>query len=56
MRKTLVAMLFMLTACAGAGEEAVKIPAPALDPPVAATGLKTAVLAGGCFCRASINI
>ena len=50
MRKTLVAsLLLLLTACAGAGEEAVKIPPPALDPPANAAGLKTAVVAGGCF-------
>ena len=49
MRKTLLALLMMLTACAGAGEQAVKIPAPALDPAASTPGLKTAVLAGGCF-------
>jgi len=40
-----------LAAC-GAGsaaESAVKIPAPAVDPPVAVAGTQTAVLAGGCF-------
>jgi methionine-S-sulfoxide reductase len=49
MRKTLLAMLLLLTACAGARDEAVQVPAPALDPPAAGEGLKTAVLAGGCF-------
>jgi methionine-S-sulfoxide reductase len=50
MRKTFVAsLLLFLTACAGAGEEPVKIPPPALDPPASSQGLKTAVLAGGCF-------
>jgi methionine-S-sulfoxide reductase len=49
MRQTSIALLLFLTACAGASEEAVKIPPPALDPPVASQGLKTAVLAGGCF-------
>lgn len=49
MRKTLATILLMLTACAGAGEEAVKVPAPALDPAASTTGLSTAVLAGGCF-------
>jgi len=48
MRKTLLAFLLVLTGCAGA-EEAVKIPAPTLDPPVSTQGLRTAVLAGGCF-------
>jgi peptide-methionine (S)-S-oxide reductase len=32
-----------------AGEPAVLVPAPALDQPLAAGGLQTAVLAGGCF-------
>jgi len=49
MRKTLLTFVLMLAACAGAGEEAVKIPAPVLDPPASSQGLKTAVLAGGCF-------
>src|SRR6188768_3004683 len=49
MRKTLATILLMLTACAGAGEEAVKVPAPAMDPPASRQGLSTAVLAGGCF-------
>jgi methionine-S-sulfoxide reductase len=49
MRKSLLAFLLLLTACAGASEQAVKIPAPVLDPPAASPGLKTAVLAGGCF-------
>ena len=49
MRNALVAFLLMLAGCAGAGEPAVKVPAPALDPPASATGLETAVLAGGCF-------
>jgi methionine-S-sulfoxide reductase len=50
MRKTLAAILLMLTtACAGAGEEAVKVPAAALDPAAPSQGLRTAVLAGGCF-------
>jgi methionine-S-sulfoxide reductase len=49
MRKTLLTFVLMLAACAGAGEEAVKVPAPVLDPPASSQGLKTAVLAGGCF-------
>jgi len=49
MRKILLALLLSLTACAGAGEQAVKIPPPALDPAANGEGLKTAVLAGGCF-------
>jgi methionine-S-sulfoxide reductase len=49
MRKTLATILLMLTACAGAGEDAVKVPAPLLDPVASTRGLSTAVLAGGCF-------
>src|SRR3982751_4478046 len=50
MRQTLAAfLLLMVTACAGAGEEAVKVPAPAVDPAGTSQGLATAVLAGGCF-------
>lgn len=49
MRKILgLAAALMLAACASAGEEAVKIPAPALDQAPRA-GLRTAVVAGGCF-------
>jgi methionine-S-sulfoxide reductase len=49
MRKTLATFLLMLTtACAGGSEEAVKVPAPAMDP-ASTQGLSTAVLAGGCF-------
>jgi peptide-methionine (S)-S-oxide reductase len=33
----------------GAAEEAVTLPAPALDPPDSSGALQTAVLAGGCF-------
>jgi methionine-S-sulfoxide reductase len=50
MRKKLfsITLAFMaLAACAG--EDAVRLPPPALDPPAAAQGTKTAVLAGGCF-------
>jgi methionine-S-sulfoxide reductase len=49
MRKTLLASLLILAGCAGAGEQAVKVPLPALDPPASTQGLKTAVVAGGCF-------
>jgi peptide-methionine (S)-S-oxide reductase len=38
-----------LSANAPAAEEAVKIPAPAFDQPVAKGPLQTAVIAGGCF-------
>jgi peptide-methionine (S)-S-oxide reductase len=34
---------------AGAAEQALKLPAPAVDPPPAAGGMQTAVFAGGCF-------
>src|SRR5688500_17883815 len=44
-----LAALLLITAFAGAAEEAVKIPAPAMDEPAAAGKLQTAVLAGGCF-------
>jgi methionine-S-sulfoxide reductase len=44
-----LAALLLITACAGAAEEAVKIPAPALDEPAAPGKLQTAVVAGGCF-------
>jgi peptide-methionine (S)-S-oxide reductase len=43
-----LAMSSVLTAPASAAEEAVIIPAPAMDMP-AATGIQTAVIAGGCF-------
>jgi methionine-S-sulfoxide reductase len=45
---TLSAML-ALSACASAAEDAVKIPAPAVDQVVPASGLRKAVVAGGCF-------
>jgi methionine-S-sulfoxide reductase len=44
-----LAALLLITACADAAEEAVKIPAPALDEPAASGNLQTAVVAGGCF-------
>lgn len=43
-----LAMSSILTMPASAAEEAVIIPAPAMDMP-AATGIQTAVIAGGCF-------
>jgi methionine-S-sulfoxide reductase len=50
MLKTLVvAASLALCACASASEEAVRIPAPALDQSPAAPGTRTAVIAGGCF-------
>jgi methionine-S-sulfoxide reductase len=50
MLKALVlAASLALSACASASEEAVKIPAPALDQAAAPAGLRTAVVAGGCF-------
>src|SRR5687767_3225075 len=49
--RAVFAALFTLavSACASGAEEAVKVPAPALDQPAAAGALQTAVLAGGCF-------
>src|SRR5688572_4594118 len=50
MRKSLFAfalLTFTLVACGA--EEAVKIAPPALDPPAKSQGLRTAVVAGGCF-------
>src|SRR3954465_9479764 len=50
MRKSLfaIALIFMaLGACAREG--AVPVPPPALDPAPSGSGLKTAVIAGGCF-------
>ena len=38
-----------LTACASAAEDAVTIPAPAVDQAPASAGLRKAVVAGGCF-------
>jgi len=50
MRKSLISITLTFMALAAcAREEAVPLPPPALDPPVSAQGLKTAVLAGGCF-------
>src|SRR5262245_35497325 len=50
MFKTLViAASLALCACASAAEDAVKIPAPALEQSPAPAGLRTAVVAGGCF-------
>jgi methionine-S-sulfoxide reductase len=45
----LAAMAALLGVPAHAAEDAVKIPAPALDQPVMAGGLQKAVVAGGCF-------
>jgi methionine-S-sulfoxide reductase len=45
----LLAASLALTACASAAEDAVKIPAPALDQRPASEGLRKAVVAGGCF-------
>ncbi len=45
----LAVSLLTLAAPSFAAEEAVKIPAPKLDQGQAAAGLRTAVLAGGCF-------
>ncbi len=44
-----IALTSLWALCACAQEQPVKIPAAALDPPAATGGLKTAVLAGGCF-------
>src|SRR5262245_45176158 len=44
-----VVLALTLTTSAVAAEEAVILPAPALDNPKAAGPLQTAVLAGGCF-------
>jgi methionine-S-sulfoxide reductase len=44
-----LAALLLITGCADAAEEAVKIPAPAFDQPAAPGKLQTAVVAGGCF-------
>ena len=50
MLKSLVlAASLALCACASASEEAVKIPAPALDQGSTPAGMRTAVIAGGCF-------
>jgi methionine-S-sulfoxide reductase len=50
MRKILIStLLFSMSLAACGAEEAVKIPAPALDPPAKSQGLATAVVAGGCF-------
>src|SRR5689334_22874795 len=50
MRKFLaMAAALVLAACASASEEAVKIPAPALDQGQSRAGLRTAVVSGGCF-------
>jgi methionine-S-sulfoxide reductase len=45
----LLAASLALAACASASEDAVKIPAPALDQSSASGGLRKAVVAGGCF-------
>jgi methionine-S-sulfoxide reductase len=39
----------LLAGCASAAEEAVRIPAPAIDQAPATAGLRKAVIAGGCF-------
>ncbi|HET7808943.1 MAG TPA: peptide-methionine (S)-S-oxide reductase MsrA [Steroidobacteraceae bacterium] len=50
MFKRLVAVSLLLASISACGAEpAVRIPAPAFDPPAAQPGLQTAVLAGGCF-------
>ncbi len=50
MRKSLFAFaLLTLSLVACGAEEAVKIAPPALDPPAKSQGLRTAVVAGGCF-------
>jgi methionine-S-sulfoxide reductase len=50
MRKFLgLAAALMLAGCAWAAEEAVRVPAPALDQSQSRAGLRTAVVAGGCF-------
>jgi methionine-S-sulfoxide reductase len=55
MLKSLAALSMLvvvtLTACGtgSAAESAMNLPAPAYDPPVATSGTRTAVLAGGCF-------
>ena len=53
MRNTILAVLAAVAASFGvdasAAEAAVKIPAPAFDPPAATHGLQKAVIAGGCF-------
>jgi methionine-S-sulfoxide reductase len=51
LRALILAASLSLAACAAASEEAVKIPAPAVDqaPVSAGTPLRKAVVAGGCF-------
>ncbi|HET9862116.1 MAG TPA: peptide-methionine (S)-S-oxide reductase MsrA, partial [Steroidobacteraceae bacterium] len=50
MRHSLFITVLLSLSLAACGAEApVKIPPPALDPPASAQGLRTAVLAGGCF-------
>jgi methionine-S-sulfoxide reductase len=50
MRQSLLITVLLTLSLAACGAEApVKIPPPALDPPAAGQGLRTAVLAGGCF-------
>ena len=49
LRTLVLAASLALCACASAAEEAVKIPAPALDQAPTPAGLRTAVIAGGCF-------
>src|SRR5215510_15674465 len=49
MRRGWALFLLTMSLVACAGEEAVNIPPPAVDPRAAASGLETAVVAGGCF-------
>ena len=49
LRACLLAASLALTACAFGSEDAVKIPAPALDQAPAPGALRKAVVAGGCF-------
>ena len=49
LKSLVVAASLALCACASASEEAVQIPAPVVDQAPPAAGLRTAVVAGGCF-------